>query len=260
MIGIIETPFGYVDSYNVAITAGIIVTLVILVITYLKAFKKPKYLFCILSYLVILFVGQYFSSFVRLMNEEPFSLRIFKYTFDKQGSHFLGHVICFGLLYYPVMYFMRRFFGDIFGVEIATKEDIPRIGYITAFALPIQHIFNRIACISRGCCYGIEYDGFCSVRFPHNQELDHSVFPCQFLEILFMIILIILMLILYKKGKNVFSVMLIGFSITFFICEFFTYNPDKYKVLGLTFVQLFSFISLIIGVIHLCMTNRKRKN
>ena len=182
-----------------------------------------------------------------------------KNTLDKAGSHYLGQVICYGLLFYPVAIFLRQLCGEVFGIEISPKEDIKKLVSITSFVLPVQHIFSRMGCISRGCCYGINYSGPFAMRFPYNDDINVSVFPCQFLEIAFMIILIIIMIILYKKGKHVSGIMIIGFSVTFFISEFVTYNVEKYKVFGLTYIQLFTFISLVIGVIHTWKFNRKIK-
>ena len=253
MIGIIETPFGFLDTYDLAINLGIVISFIVLFVMYLKSFKKIKVIVYLLCYGGILLLGRNVSSFVRSANDGKLSSP--KVLWDSfihpYSSHLIGHVICFGILYYIFAFFLRNLVGELTGIELSSKQEIIRLGNITALVLPIQHIFNRLACVFRGCCYGIPYDGFCSVRFPNNQDVDHSVFPCQFLEIFFMVILLIILIILIKHEKNTVGATLIGFAITFFISEFFIYTPDEYKYHGFTFVQFAAIICLAIGLIYI---------
>lgn len=258
MIGILRTPFGFVDSYNLAINIGIIVSIIVLIILYMVKFNRKKYLLNLLSYAVFLLTGRFFSAFIRYINDNGFSdvKSMWKEVSTWHGSHFLGHVLFYGLFYMAVAGFIRLLVGELTGIEIIEKDNISKLVALTSFALPVQHIFNRLGCLARGCCYGIKYDGIFAIHLTNNHNFDYSVFPCQILEIVLMVILILLMIVLYKKKVNPVGVMMIGFGITFFVSEFVTYND--LKVGGLTHVQITALITVVIGIVYLIVGFKKQ--
>lgn len=245
MLGYVDSPFGWIELYNVAINTGIAITLIVQCILILKFFKKTKYMLFLLGYFVLLYVGQYVAAFVRIVNDGDLNANA---ILRLAGSHFLGHVILFSVLYFPMLIFIRELFMEFTGRSLCSSQELIKIGEVAAIGLPIQHIFNRLACLCQGCCYGIRYDGPFAITLPYNALVDYEVFPCQILEILCMVVLLSVVCILIWKGKHTFGVILIGFSVTFFLSEFFTANPGAIKHFGLTYVQFFSIGTVVIGI------------
>lgn len=250
MLRYVDSPFGWIELYHVAINIGIVFTLIVQCILILKFFKKLKYILFLPGYFLLLYVGRYAAAFIRCANDGGLDgvMDLSNAVLKLLGTHFLGHVITFFILYFPMLWFIRELCIEIAGVSMCSNQELVKFGEITAIGLPIQHIFNRLGCLCQGCCYGIRYDGPFAIFLPYNEDIDYEVFPCQILEILCMIILLLIVYILIRKGKHTFGLILIGFSLTFFISEFFTENPNSIRHLGLTYVQFFSIGTVIIGI------------
>lgn len=64
--------------------------------------------------------------------------------------------------------------GAILGVWIYCRQyKVPFQPLLDIFApvIPLAHGFGRIGCFFAGCCYGKEYHGIFSVRFPYNEQI-----------------------------------------------------------------------------------------
>ncbi|WP_296325556.1 prolipoprotein diacylglyceryl transferase family protein [Treponema sp. UBA3813] len=141
------------------------------------------------------------------------------------------------------------FYGGLFGgfiavlvfskiYKISLNEILPLVISVT----PLIHAFGRIGCLFVGCCYGIEYDGFCSVRL-------HGVnrFPVQLLESTMLLVLfVVLQVFLYKSRNRVPFAYFLGYGTLRFFCEFLRGDESR------GFIGQFSvsaWISLIIFVV-----------
>lgn len=71
--------------------------------------------------------------------------------------------------------------------------------------IPIGHAIGRVGCFFAGCCYGKEYEGFGSVRFPHSVSglsPDTGVIPTQLIEAFGNILIAVYLFQKYKGSKN----------------------------------------------------------
>jgi prolipoprotein diacylglyceryltransferase len=66
------------------------------------------------------------------------------------------------------------------------------------------------------------------------------------------------LIILLIKGKDLIGFTVAGFSVTFFISEFFTENPYSVKHMGLTNIQTISAVLIILSVLYI-ITSEKMK-
>ncbi len=254
------SPFGPLSMYSTFINVGVVLSILILLILYFKTFKTFRSLLFVFAYGAVLIVGKYISAAVRVINDGALEKRE-NLWFDMKnlvGSHFLGHIITFMILFFPAAFLIRGICREVFGFSLASPEDTFKAGSLAALMLPVQHIFNRLGCLSRGCCYGVEYNGPLALTFPQNPEVEHPVFPCQVLEIVCMVILLVILIVLLIKGKDLIGFTVAGFSGTFFISEFFTENPYSVKHMGLTNIQIISVVLIILSVLYIINSEKMK--
>lgn len=257
MLGIIETPFGLLDMYVFCINAGVVVTILLQMVLLMRKRKGWKSLTFPLCYLVLLWIGQYAAAFVRCVNDGALDgkMNLRRGVLELAGTHFLGHVFVYSVLLFPLLWMVSSLFME------PDWNVLIKGANILFLCLPVQHIFNRLGCLCRGCCYGVSYQGLFAISLPYNQDIPYTeVFPSQLLEIACMIVLLFLVCYRYRKGKNVIGVVMIGSAVTFFLSEFFTCNPYAVKHFGLTYVQYFSLLELVLGGLYLVLAKDKREN
>ena len=252
MIGIINSPIGLLDLYEVAIKAGVIIVLIVQGVLIKYETGKFRYLILGGSYILTLYLGQYFSAAVRCINDGALDgrMKLADAVLRRTGSHFMGHIISVSLVYLPILWLTNFLILEFIYPYHTEKSVLLKIADITALTLPLQHIFNRLGCLFRGCCYGIPYEGILSMELPNNKDIDFRVFPNHFFEILCMVVLFVFAAIMHREGKHVFGIVLIGFSVTFFISEFLTANPAAVKHLHLTYIQFFCLAEGFAGVLY----------
>ena len=96
---------------------------------------------------------------------------------------------------------------------------------------PLFHAFGRIGCALNGCCYGIEYHGLFAITYTEeairgsvNADIaDFSRFPVQPLEAALEFILFGVLLFIYLKYKDKYSltcIYLLSYSVIRFFDEF----------------------------------------
>lgn len=154
------------------------------------------------------------------------------------------------------------FYGGFIGALLCTKfyckrMDINFLKYtnILVPAIPFMHSIGRIGCFFGGCCYGIEYHGFCSIQYPNNGLITTLSavprFPVQLLEALInMILFFILMIYGRKVRKNgiILGIYLISYSIIRFSLEFLRGDVERGIVLGVSTSQWISLLLLPLGL------------
>lgn len=160
------------------------------------------------------------------------------------------------------------FYGGLIGMLITEyitvkkkKMDMKWCFDITAFSIPLFHMFARIGCFLSGCCYGVKsHIGF---TYKHAiVELANGVrrFPIQLVESGYNLILFILLYTLYKKEKfkgKLIYIYLILYPIGRFIFEFF--RGDEYRgfLFGLSTSQIVSIMLMLFAVISLICKRKK---
>lgn len=155
--------------------------------------------------------------------------------------------------------------GAFLGAFIYTKKyKLPIIESIETVvpAVPLFHAFGRVGCFLSGCCYGMEYDGLCSVTFTHALAAPNNVslFPTQMTEAIFNTILCIILCIIYfkKPRKGIVSgVYLISYSVMRFVLEFFRGDIIRGEAWIFSTSQWISFLTLAAGIFMVLYKGRK---
>lgn len=119
--------------------------------------------------------------------------------------------------------------------------------------LSLAQGFGRIGCFFNGCCYGVPYEGFCSVTYPAGSYPPSGIglFPSQLTESLFLFILTIILLWVLKKSKTpgfTTGFYLIAYGLFRFINEFFRSDP-RGSFLFLSTSQWISLFVFTFGIL-----------
>ncbi|MEG0663704.1 MAG: prolipoprotein diacylglyceryl transferase, partial [Clostridia bacterium] len=139
--------------------------------------------------------------------------------------------------------------GILVGFIYMKKKKLPIGLYsdIIAPIIPLFHFFGRIGCFLGGCCYGIET----SFGFLYENQLIPQAsgvirFPVQLLESLFNIILFLVLMLFFKKGKfknKLIYIYLLIYSVGRFFIEFLRGDDYRGYIFSLSTSQ---FIGIII--------------
>ena len=154
-------------------------------------------------------------------------------------------------------------YGGVFGAIIAFyifckifKYNYKHLYKIMFLSMPLFYSISKLGCFLAGCCYGIKYNGFFSIKYisSHGAPVNTPLFPIQLVEsIAFIIIFILLLLINKRTNKNIISLSLIICGITKYLLEFLRQSWEPF----ISFTQLISLIMVLIGLILL---NKELKN
>lgn len=131
-----------------------------------------------------------------------------------------------------------------------------------ATVLPLGHSVGRVGCFLGGCCYGIEYHGPLSCTYTvniGNTPLGVPLFPVQLVEALFLLCLFAALLVLYMRGAQRGTVVLVyGFSYSAirFVLEFLRGDKERGFLWGVSTSQI---LSLILGAVLFILFLTKRK-
>ena len=131
-----------------------------------------------------------------------------------------------------------------------------------ATVLPLGHSIGRVGCFLGGCCYGIEYHGPLSCTYTvniGNTPLGVPLFPVQLVEALFLLCLFAALLVLYTRGAQRGTVVLVyGFSYSAirFVLEFLRGDKERGFLWGVSTSQI---LSLIFGAVLFILFLAKRK-
>lgn len=254
-----NSPFGLIDMYVLFMSVGLVATILLQVVVLKSKMKKWRYLWFVISFGIVTYIGQYFSVIVRAMNNGALHGEVNLWTCmkDKMGSHYLGYVLAYACLFYAAAWFVREFADAFFHFRICENDGLKEVREWMSIGLLVQHIANRLACLCRGCCYGIPYEGPLALSLHYNVDMNYTVFPCQIVEIAGMVITLFVVLLKIKKHKTFYTTVLRGFGITFLIAEFVTENPTAYKIGGMTYIQ---FLSVVLILVSLFMNRRKEES
>lgn len=150
----------------------------------------------------------------------------------------------------------ENFFPNIFVIPVVAfilfillKISPFKLLDITAIVMSVTLIFFKIACWFGGCCYGIEYGS----TFYNNKTGRYDV-PVQLIEIACAVIMLVILVIMYKRKNKkaglLYPVFIIMFCGSFFFIQFL--RGDLQKNFGpLNGFHIMSLIGLALGVIYL---------
>ncbi|MCQ2519108.1 MAG: prolipoprotein diacylglyceryl transferase [Lachnospiraceae bacterium] len=132
------------------------------------------------------------------------------------------------------------FYGGLLGAAVGTyiycrqyKVLLEPIVKVTAPLIPFVHGFGRIGCFLGGCCYGIEYHGIFSVKYPFNEMVpklnEVPRFPVQLLEAGLNFICTFVLLSLGKKmdSRRLLGSYLFYYSVTRFLLEYLRGDAER---------------------------------
>ncbi|WKY47352.1 prolipoprotein diacylglyceryl transferase [Eubacteriaceae bacterium ES3] len=117
----------------------------------------------------------------------------------------------------------------------------------------LAQAFGRIGCFLNGCCYGIPYNGICSVTYPDGAYPPSGIalFPTQLTESFFLFIFCIFLLIYLKKSHHpgyTTGIYLCGYGFFRFLIEFLRNDP-RGGFLFFSTSQWLGMIAFIIGIL-----------
>ena len=138
-----------------------------------------------------------------------------------------------------------------------------------AVIIPLFHAFGRIGCAINGCCYGIEYHGLFAITYTEaninpgisDDIADFSRFPIQPLEAVIELLIFLLLLMLYKKTRDRYSltsIYLLIYSVIRFLDEFLRGDAAR-KIWGpFSTSQWISLIIFLCVIIRLTVLQLRR--
>ena len=220
---------------------------------FLLAKKKKVDLFNFLCCVVYTMIGAMIGAkllFILVSLREIIQLKLNIIEVIKGGFVFYG-----GLL------------GGALGIWIYAKQfREPVRGYVDIFAtvLPLGHAFGRVGCFFAGCCYGMEYDGCCSVVYETSTTLftplGVPLLPIQLIEAVCLIVVFAVLIILFFKNKQhdgkIALIYALSYAVLRFILEFFRGDKDR----GVFLLSTSQYISLaIVAVVIFLLIRRKKR-
>lgn len=240
----VETPWGTLELYEgMQIAGAVMAVLVQMILLYRKACRKRCVLFSALFGLYSL-IGLYAGALIRQTSygklQEGSLLRS---VMAGEGRHYLGLVFVSALLCLPFTWILSRFLR-IPGEEQKRCHRI--VLNSLAAGLLVQHIFVRLGCFFRGCCYGKYYRGPGAIRMPGG-EVPYPVFPSQLLEAAISAVLLVLILILMVKDYDVFGIMVAGYAADIILTEYFMDQKGSGMIWGITIIQWWAAGLLVLG-------------
>lgn len=244
----LETPWGRLELYEVMqIVGAVVAVLAQMILLYRKAGPKRCILFSTL-FAVYSLLGIYAGSLIRQTSYGKLQGgNLLDSVMAGEGRHYLGTVLVSTLLCLPFTWILSR----ILRIRRQEQEQCRRaVLNSLAAGLLVQHIFVRLGCFFRGCCYGKYYRGLGAIRMPGG-EVPYPVFPSQLLEAAISAVLLVLLLILIAKGYDVFGMMVAGYAVNIIVTECFMDQKGSGMIWGITIIQWWAVGLLLLGAGYL---------
>ena len=246
------------DTYSIMINLGTVVGIAVFGWSFYHRIPSKKLLLQnFLICLALLMVGTKGAQAVRMLNtpeKESFQQVLWRVWTEPLGSHFVGRVLVTVVLYVPVYCLWRRYSQKSWEQNpILRGKSIWQTGTdALSLYFVVQHIGNRFGCLGEGCCFGKPYHGPGALLFTTGTAAEmgvtYPVFPSQIFEIFLMVLLLVWMLYLYRKGKPLFAFFLSGFGFSIFLSEFFMDQQGVPLYFGLNFIQVISLVLIFMGI------------
>lgn len=219
--------------YPILLIASLVIGLLIPSIKLAKAGIRKDVLFCVA--LLNMFMALFFGKVYTMIADKNWDI-------IRSGFSSLGGLIGFLAGTY-IFYF------------ICDKDKKIPESYVAS--LPLIYAISKVGCFLAGCCHGIEYAGFLSVRYETDSAcaLTTGVFPVQITEtILFVIIYLAVNAI--KTKKSIVTITLLLSASAKFILDFLRYSHVG-KVLSLN--QIICLVVVVVCIICSLIGNKRFK-
>lgn len=145
------------------------------------------------------------------------------------------------------------FVGAVIGIAIysaAFKERFLDLTDVFTSLLPLGQAVGRFGCFFNGCCYGMVYDGFLSLKYPIAGQFV-GVFPTWFFETFFCLLIFFYFQRIKKRKKSGFytSIYMITYSIFRFFIEYLRGDEIRGIWGVLSTSQIISILVFISGIV-----------
>ena len=263
-----EALFESADAYNILSGIGFAAALIVCA---LLAYKRKALDFSFAALCVVAAVGLFLGAHLMyfIVGLPDFI------SYVKTGAVFnMTSFIDAVLNYSNGLVFYGGLLGALLALFIALKRTKATLNmrenlnnFVVVF--PLFHAFGRIGCTLNGCCYGIEYHGIFALTYTQeairgsvNADIaDFPRFPVQPLEAALEFILFGVLLFIYLKYKDKYSltcIYLLSYSVIRFFDEFL--RGDSVRGIWGPF-STSQWISLFVfaGVIIYLLIRRKGK-
>lgn len=241
------TIFGKVAPvYGLLIAVGLLVANTIL---YIAIIKKENMLF---EDFII------FEAYLYLFGFLGAKILYIIISLYQQGFSVLANISSLLALMQGGFVFYGGIFGGLFGMYLVKK--IHRIDVLlylkkSLFVLPLVHSFGRMGCFCAGCCYGVEYNGVCSIVFPKGAIAPPHVplFPVQIVEAVLLLIIAAALFLFILRKKEIYGIpiYLICYGMVRFLLEYTRGDIVRGHFLFFSTSQWLSLIGIISGIILL---------
>ena len=159
--------------------------------------------------------------------------------------------------------FYGGFIGGAIGLmifSVSKKISFLDIADVFVSLLPLGQAIGRIGCFLNGCCYGVAYEGWFSVKYPVGGGWEY-VFPTWFVEsiVCFALYKLLQKIISTKIRGATAGVYLTGYAVARFVLEFFRGDFVRGFCFGLSTSQIASVMCLIIGAIVIVVSISNKK-
>lgn len=229
----------------------------------------PIYPICVATgFFVGTLILSYFAKKYDFPEKLVFPLMCFTESGVIIGGKILFLLINFSILpkYYSKFGFLRLFtrtgfvfYGGLFGAIVSILlfskiYNFPFSASLSAvcFVTPLVHFFGRLGCFFSGCCYGIEYAGFCSVYIHGSNR-----FPVQLVEAILNLLLFLVLQIILRKNKSVIFPYFLGYGIIRLVCESLRGDESRGFIGPLS---VSAWISIMFIVMSFCVILIRSKN
>lgn len=233
---------GGIRSYDLFINLGSILGSFLLIFLYYRKNGSWKKTFAVfLLSLAVVELGFFAGRLVRGLSYGT-GESFWELLVSPNGNHFIGRAL-FTVWVFPAAF--RVFF------QKDRKEWEGYLDMLCVF-LTFQHIFNRLACLFNGCCFGSYYDGIFALRYHEagrsGAGYSYPVFPVQLFEMVCMAGLLTLLFLLYRKGKGLVRSFCCLFAFTVFLSEFMMDKRGVMLFAGLTAIQYAAVVLAFTGL------------
>ena len=155
------------DSYFFIINIGSILGILIFFILCKRESGSWKKTAAVLFIsIVVVETGSFAGKLVRFLSYGD-GIEIRNFLIEDHGTHFIGRVI-FTVIVFPWLYRL---------VYRGTKKEWEKYLGLLCIFMAFQHIFNRAACLSYGCCMGKFYHG--PFAFQYSQPFQQNDFEVR---------------------------------------------------------------------------------
>ena len=152
-------------------------------------------------------------------------------------------------------------YGGLIGVilgafifESILSTDKKLIKY-SIISLPLVYGVSKLGCFMAGCCFGIPYNGFLSVKYIDG--ININLFPVQLVEATTFILLFII-INKYNNNKNIIYITIILSALLKFSLDFLRYEHISKTITTNQIVSLTIILITIILYLYNFLTKRKK--